>query len=371
MKGRSLSKFTGCLLCGAAGDALGYPVEFYRYQNIVDEFGEKGITEYSLADGVAQISDDTQMTLFTANALLYGTTQVKTGRGRASYREYIYRGYLDWLKSQGYYVEEKDCSWLLDVPEIYAMRAPGNTCLDALMSGKAGSVRFRINDSKGCGGIMRVAPVGLYFIGRDVEQKDVDMLGAEAAALTHGHELGYIPAAAFTHIISLAADESVKSALGEIVNESIAATEALFKDAEHIGEFSDIMRRAVELSHGDMPDVDAINSLGRGCVAEETLAIAVYCALKYENDFEKALTASVNHGGDSDSTGAVTGNILGAYLGLKAIPEKFIEQLELKEIIKEIAADLYFDCETPQSSDKRDPVWESKYINVIYKPRNP
>ncbi len=366
MKGRSLDRFLGCILGGAAGDALGYPVEFYNYKNILDEFGENGITEYSLSDGIAQISDDTQMTLFTANALLYGTTLGKTRGIQMSYREYIYRCYLDWLKSQGYYVEKNDCSWLLDIPEIYAMRAPGITCLDALMSGRAGSIRYPINDSKGCGGVMRVAPIGLYFIGRDVDQKDVDILGAEAAALTHGHELGYIPAAALTHIISLAANEDVDLSLEDIVTDSIAAAENMFSDAEHIGEFTDIMNRAVELSHRNISDVEAISLLGKGAVAEETLAIAVYCALKYGNDFEKALVASVNHGGDSDSTGAVTGNILGAKLGLKGIPDKFIEKLEMGGIIKEIATDLFFDCEISDNSDKRDPVWESKYIKHIY-----
>ncbi|MDE6797040.1 MAG: ADP-ribosylglycohydrolase family protein, partial [Ruminococcus sp.] len=96
-----------------------------------------------------------------------------------------------------------------------------------------------------------------------------------------------------------------------------------------------------KLSGKNIPELDAIQDLGEGWVAEETLAIAVYCALKYENDFEKAIIASVNHNGDSDSTGAVTGNIIGAYLGIESIPEKFLENLEIKDIISEIACDLY------------------------------
>ena len=75
-------------------------------------------------------------------------------------------------------------------------------------------------------------------------------------------------------------------------------------------------------------------------MAEETLAIAVYCALKYENDFDRALIAAVNHDGDSDSTGAVTGNLLGARLGLAGIPPKYLERLELKSVILELADDL-------------------------------
>ena len=76
-------------------------------------------------------------------------------------------------------------------------------------------------------------------------------------------------------------------------------------------------------------------------MAEETLAIAIYCSLKYSDDFDKALIASVNHGGDSDSTGAVTGNIVGAYLGLKGIPLKYLAHLELRDVIFKIADELY------------------------------
>ncbi len=89
-----------------------------------------------------------------------------------------------------------------------------------------------------------------------------------------------------------------------------------------------------------MSDTDAISRLGEGWVGEEALAISVYCALKYQDDFKKALTAAVNHNGDSDSTGAITGNILGAYLGLSTIPVEWIENIELKDCLLQIADDL-------------------------------
>lgn len=63
--------------------------------------------------------------------------------------------------------------------------------------------------------------------------------------------------------------------------------------------------------------------------------------MKYENDFYKAIRTSVNHNGDSDSTGAVCGNILGAYIGYNAIPQKYKDSLELHDLIIEIADSLY------------------------------
>ena len=111
----------------------------------------------------------------------------------------------------------------------------------------------------------------------------------------------------------------------------------LFPKAEHISEFTAIMQKAVQLAKTEQDDLSAIHQLGEGWVAEETLAIAVYCALRYQNDFDMALRTAVNHNGDSDSTGAVCGNILGAYLGYNSIPHKYKERLELHDLICEIS----------------------------------
>lgn len=100
------------------------------------------------------------------------------------------------------------------------------------------------------------------------------------------------------------------------------------------------MKQAQKLSKSNLSDAEAITQLGEGWVGEEALGISVYCALKYQDDFEKALIAAVNHNGDSDSTGAITGNILGAYLGISKIPSDWIENVELKEVLIHIADDL-------------------------------
>ena len=128
------------------------------------------------------------------------------------------------------------------------------------------------------------------------------------------------------------------------------------------------MEQAVDLSQQDGNDRDAIRMLGEGWVAEETLAIAVYCALKHKDSFEDAIVASVNHDGDSDSTGAVTGNILGTALGYDSIPDYYLQNLELRDIIEELAEDLYKDCRMSEYRNNDDPVWESKYIRVDYDP---
>lgn len=357
---RDLDKFKGCLVGGAVGDALGYPIEFYSLDEIYFKFGKDGLTQYKLQNGKACISDDTQMTLFTANGLLYCKANEVISGKKGSYSAAIWGAYKDWLKTQYGMktVADSKCSWLINVPELHDRRAPGNTCISALMGDVSGTIEMPINGSKGCGGVMRVAPIGLYFSGKDIEADKIDMIGAEAAALTHGHELGYIPAAALTHIIYSVVSEEVTD-LEYAVKGSLTAVKKLFPNAVYLRKFVELIELAIKLANSDISDTQAISKLGEGWVAEETLAIAVYCAIKYQNDFEKAVIAAVNHSGDSDSTGAVTGNILGAFLGLEKIPKEFLVDLEMEQLIEEIAEDLYTGY---ADNDK----WKNKYIDCSF-----
>lgn len=366
---RDLDKFRGCLIGGAAGDALGYEVEFHTAPVIFRRFGSSGITEYALRDGVARISDDTQMTLFTAAGLLAGTTRGMLRGVMGDYSDYIAYNYQDWLRTQhpGILSEgEHRYSWLMNEPRLYSRRAPGLTCLSVLGSGRFGRIGQPINDSKGCGGVMRVAPIGLYFIGSRMPIEEVDRLGAEAAALTHGHELGWLSAAVLVHIVYRLADDPNVS-IRDAIREALDTAGKLFPAAEHMEALRELLRKAQQLSQENLDDLTAIGMLGKGWVAEETLAIAAYCALKYPDDFDKALIASVNHDGDSDSTGAVTGSILGARLGLKGIPAKYTEHLELADVILEMADDLYHDCRLTEYETCADPVWEEKYVTRTYR----
>ena len=193
----------GCMVGGGAGDALGYPVEFSSEKEIRYIFGPEGITSYQCDEesGLAVVSDDTQMTMFTATGVLYGYTRGHMRGIMSDVSDYVLEHYKDWLHTQIGSAGAAGVSWLLDIPGLYVRRAPGRTCLDALTRGEPAE------RSKGCGGVMRVAPVGLYIDGDSPflspeELMKLDRDGAAVAALTHGHPLGYIPAAALVHIIN-------------------------------------------------------------------------------------------------------------------------------------------------------------------------
>ncbi len=371
-----LDQIRGSMIGGAVGDALGYAVEFSSEKEIFGTYGPGGITEYQLTDGKALISDDTQMSLFTADGILVGETRLCMRGIGGIPRAYVDDAYQDWLKTQNSdfetvnryerFTEKGGRSWLLDVPDLYARRAPGNTCLSALekrarMEYPDDFIHSPVNDSKGCGGVMRIAPLALkyrYFSFRE----ELDMEAAQLAAITHSHSLGYMPAAVVCHIISSILSSYPEMSLKEIVLDAEDAAKELFEGDPNLPALTEIIDRAVRLSENDADDLDNIHALGEGWVAEETMAIAIYCALKYPDDFSKAVTVSVNHRGDSDSTGAVTGNILGAMVGYDAIEEKWKKDLELHDVILELADDLCHGCQMSEYSHYTDPDWEAKYM---------
>lgn len=367
---RIKDKFRGCLIGGAAGDALGYPVEFMRLTEIQAEYGECGITRYRLKKKSARISDDTQMTLFTAGGLLSAYTKGAMCGSRESIELHAWASYCDWYKTQIFRNSDQvgsANSWLCSVDELYSRRAPGFTCLSAIRDNKPGTIESPVNNSKGCGGLMRVAPVGLFCRTHPISDPiEIAMLGAKLAALTHGHPLGYIPAATFAYLIYAIASDDQSTSLQRLVENSIEVTRKCFPDSESCDVLCKLMNKAIELSSQSIDDISAINELGAGKVAEETLAIAVYCALKYSNDFEKAIIAAVNHDGDSDSTGAVCGNISGAYLGLSAIPIHYMQRLEIKDMILDMADDLYTGCIVSKDKENDTPEqkrWLARYYH--------
>ncbi|MBA1334297.1 MAG: putative ADP-ribosylglycohydrolase [Firmicutes bacterium] len=337
------SHFRGCLLGGAIGDALGYTVEFMGIEQIKRRFGIDGITDLlcDKTSGKAIISDDTQMTIFTADGILWADMRGRE-RGICSYPACVFYSYQRWLYTQTGRLANKEYHWLLDnksvdyksellnIKELFVRRAPGNTCLSALsgsMNQQYGTMENRINNSKGCGGVMRVAPSGLYF---HKSPEVAFKIAAECAAITHGHPSGYLSAGVLACIIA----EIING--NDVKQAAINAANILKTYAEH-KECLDILQRAMNLSIKDVVPSEAVRQLGEGWVGEEALAIALYCALKYQNDFKKAIFLAVNHSGDSDSTGAICGNIVGAYLGIDGISTNWIENVELSELIISMA----------------------------------
>ena len=327
-------RIVGCLEAGALGDALGAPVEFLDHDEIVRLLGRDGVTEV-LEPG--HFTDDTQMTLFTCAGLLDAAMRLEA-TGTCLPRLQVYDAYLAWLATQGdewASVRRPDgpmtpSPLLSATASLHRREAPGLTCLAALRSGAVGRIDHPINESKGCGGVMRAAPAGLLVPGFDVgtSPSEAYHLGCEVAAITHGHRLGIHPAGVLAALIH-------QLVVGVPLEAALDAALALAPD-----ELVETIDRARSIGVAGMPSAATIDhSLGGGWVGDEALAIAVACSVAAP-DLLSGLLSSVNHSGDTDSTGAITGNILGAVFGLPGIPDGWLESVDSLEIVATVAADV-------------------------------
>lgn len=349
-------RYLGCLLGGAAGDALGAPVEFLDRAEIARQFGPGGVTELAPAYGPpGKITDDTQMTLFTGEGLLRAWVR-GWQRGITTYEGVTAAAYQRWLITQGegnlHGLHRGADGWLIRQPELHACRAPGSTCLEALRNmGSLGEMAR--NDSKGCGGLMRVAPVGLIMARLGIQDpvQEAFRLGASLCGLTHGHPTGQLAGGAFAAIIcALATGSRLQAALA-------AAKNLLRTRADHTETLTALEAAETYAREGGKP-VTSIFLLGEGWVAEEALAIAVYCAL-VAGDFREGVTMAVNHDGDSDSTGSIAGNLLGLIHGREAIPPHWLACLELREVIAQLARDLH---DFPACTQGTAAPWQSAFL---------
>jgi ADP-ribosylglycohydrolase len=327
-----------CLLGGAVGDALGAPVEFLSLTAIRRQFGPAGVTELEAGDDPAgSITDDTQMTLFTAEGLLRAAVRAQT-KGICRVPSVVCHAYLRWLQTQGiepaFPLPAGPPGLLTGIPDLHAQRAPGNTCIEALRSMKEIRGEAAANTSKGCGGIMRVAPVGVWGArdGRGAVEPSF-RLAMEIAALTHGHPTGALAAGTFAALVAqLMVGTAVRGALPAVISE--------LQRYPDCGETLAALKGAIRAADQGQASAEAVERIGRGWVAEEALAIAVYCAL-VATAFEDGVLLAVNHSGDSDSTGSLAGNLLGVLHGEEKIPKRWLDRLELRNLISRVAEDLW------------------------------
>ncbi|MGN9909033.1 ADP-ribosylglycohydrolase family protein [Phytohabitans sp. LJ34] len=338
---RYRSRVRGCLVGGAVGDALGAPVEFMSLDRVRAEYGPDGLTDIVTDEaGVAPVTDDTQMTLFTAEGLIRAS--VRSDRGVSHPPSMVHRAHLRWLDTQHLPAPPPSPDgWLAALPWLYARRAPGNACLSGLSSPGMGTLAQPKNPgSKGCGTVMRSAPFGLYPQPWLTPEKVFD-LAAECATQTHGHPTGYLAAGAFAAIVRALVD-------GASLADAVAVALDLLPARPGHEETVAALRAALAARPGSAEEIER---LGGAWVAEEALAIGVYCALSHPDPAEvrAALLLSVNHSGDSDSTGSICGNLLGAWHGETALPPDWVAAVEGRGTILELADD--FAMEQAQSRD--------------------
>jgi ADP-ribosylglycohydrolase len=354
-------RFRGSMLAGAVGDGLGYAIEFKDIGVIREEYGPDGVRGPVLRDGVARGSDDTQMMLFTLEGLIRAHVARRmeprdndpVSEVQHAYQRWYHTQGRDWLTAGGPYAERirRPDGWLITNPALFDTRAPGNTCLTALshfaQTGVSATPQRRINDSKGCGGVMRAAPVAVW----SNDPAEVFYAAVGTAALTHSHPSGFLSAGVLAVVVhQLIREVPLLQAVG-------LARELLTRWPEHQEQLR-VLDKAVALAErGPVSAEEIARELGGGWVGEEALAIGLYAVLATD-DLREALLLSVNHSGDSDSTGMVCGNIGGALYGTRAIPPEWLETLELRGLVETVAEDALAEF---SPGPPTDPGWAQRY----------
>ena len=222
-------------------------------------------------------------------------------------------------------------------------RAPGNACLAGVSNMERGVhwSESGVPNSKGCGSAMRVASIGYFY------QQDPDKLMQVARAsglCTHGHRTAVAASVGAAWLVKLALDNvdpgSMISAVLEFTNGISREFDKAILKIDNCLDWDD--------------EEKALNFLGEGWIGEEAVALALYCFLKYPNDYRKTVLRGANTNGDSDSVACIAGSISGAYLGIEAIPDDWIKRIEKSKHLEDLAGRLSVQTDPGRTCEYRN-----------------
>ena len=328
------SKILGCIIGGACGDALGYPVEHKKLWKIIELYGEKGICEMVLENGIAQITDDTQMTIYTAQGLIHAMQKQENYEG---FVKEVHLSYLRWIISLLHNKEEMVSLYssmfsenelaendLLDNEGIDVKMCRGGSTFSALLSGNRYSPSNPAPEGVRCGTIMRSAPIGIFAY----QYPELAFrLGSDCGALTHGDPSAYLAAGFMCMLLSYLLQ-------GCELEKSIYDCLDYLQKQDSYQTLFQVLMKAINLAKSPSKKaIDDIQCIGLGWRADENLAICLYCLLRFRTNVKEGFIACVNHDGDSDSVGAVYGNLAGAYVGLECLPAEYVNHVQFKELL--------------------------------------
>ena len=356
--------YRGCFLGLAVGDAMGYTVDDRSLEQIRQDYGPEGLLGYDLVNGFADISSYTQLAAFAGNGLLLGLTRGQTRGVMAPYVRYVALAQKEWSQTQRYSGNpDRSVCWVGRDREMRGRRCMDTRMLDTLSRDRPGSMEEPVNKFVTPGAITMAIPVGMFFNPLRTGREEIDRLGAETVALTHGAPPAFLAGGVLAHMISRIIWDGVRD-LKELVKESVEALQEGFgREYRQVNEVRDGLNMALRLAASHNVSCSEAMEHLRCTTASEVLAGAVYAALCYENNFDEAMITAVNHSGRSAAVGAVTGAILGARLGEEAIPEFYLEPLEPVELLRELADDMLQGCPMELGNGLFDDDWDRKYIH--------
>ena len=359
---RRYSTYKGCLLGLAAGDAMGYPVDSSNLEQIREDFGPQGLMGYDMRNDHADVTSYTQIAAFSANGILLGLTRGKLYGKRAPLVKYIGLALREWGRSQHYTDPVPDFCWLSRQPALKRRRCMDTWMLNVLERKELGTPVAPTSQSNHPAALTAVIPLTLVQAGHGISQEELDLMGAETVAMTHGNPDAFLAGAMLTHLLSRVLEEPALS-WEELVPDTCDAIQIQFgRYYPQTGGLLELMHMALLMAKEPVSSMDAMERLS--CrTASEVLAGAVYACATCGEDFDTAMIAAVNHSGRSSAVGAIAGALLGAKLGMEAVPEFYLESLEPVSLLQELACDLVQGRDMEIGSSLFDDDWDRKYLH--------
>lgn len=359
----NFSVYRGCLLGLAVGDAMGCAVDGRSWQEIQEDYGPNGLMGYDLVNGYADISSYTQLAAFTCNGLLFGLTRGQMMGKMAPFIKYIALSLWEWASSQRASNRPvHSYCWLLRREQMCRRHCMESLILHTLNRKNPGSPEIPINNYNDPSSLTTAIAVGLFSHEDRMEQEELDLLGAEAVALTHGSPSAFLTGAVLTHVISSLLRNPQKPLKSLFLDSAQAIVHQFGHQYRQASEIAALVRGVVSQSSSHtLRPVEVMERLGCD-TAPRVLAGAMYACL-CSTDFDSAMITAVNHSGRSAAVGAIAGAILGMKLGEAALPDFYVECLEPAEILRELADDMYSGCPMEQGSKMFDLDWDYKYLN--------
>lgn len=360
--------YRGCLLGLAIGDAMGYPVDTKTWPQIQEDYGPYGLMGYDLRNGYAEVSSHTQIAAFSCNGLLLGQTRGQVYGKMAPFVRYVGLAQQEWAIGQRRYDQpSRNHCWVFRVSQLRQRHCTDTRMVETLNRGRLGSLEEPVNRHDTPASIASAVAAGIFADPARLEQTEIDRLGAECVALTHGHPLAFLPGAVVAHLVGGCLHQPEKS-LKALVKEALSALQEQFvrEYPREVGQITALLEQALSLAEERLARPVETMERFHCDTGAEVLAGAVYAALLCEEDFDNAMIIAINHSGRSAAVGCLTGAILGARMGEQVLPEFYMDGLDLADILRELAADLLQGCPMIRGNRLFDGDWESKYLHGEY-----
>ncbi len=357
--GKETSRYVGCLLGLAVGDAMGYTVDEMTWQEICDSYGPNGLLGYDLQEEYAEVTSYTQVAAFAANGLLLGIT-----RGKPElYLRYIALSMQEWARRQHFpRSPEKSWCWVAQKPSLRRRHCRDPWMLDAFRFESLGTLQKPINRADSPGAITIAASVALFYDQRRLSAAQIGELTAQAIALTHGNPDAFLSGALLAYGLTGILQEPGGTVQEHFLQAAAVMQEQFAGRFPQADQIAETVREAISYAQADTCAHRTRMEKFTCDTASECLKAAIYAAIVCPEDFDAAMILAVNHSGRSAAVGAITGAILGAKQGAEALPEFYLESLEPIAELRELADDLAVGS---PAKGLFDDVWDHKYTHGL------